>query len=74
MMPYKKWHTLQKNAQSKVKEILKFIIYMIQTHGHEILKSSFFPLQRDIPITFLCLIVGVGSISRVCVGSTSEKQ
>ena len=35
---------------------------MIQTHGHGILKSTFFPLQSDIPITFLCLIVGVGSI------------
>ena len=31
-------------------------------------------LQSDIPITFLCLIIGVGSISRVCVGSTSEKE
>ena len=47
---------------------------MIQIHGHGILKSSFSPLQSDIPITFLCLIVGVGSISWVCVGSTSEKQ
>ena len=47
---------------------------MIQTHGHGILKSSFSPLQNDIPITFLCLIVGVGFISRVCIGSTSEKQ
>ena len=35
---------------------------MIQTHDHGILKSTFFPLQSDIPITFLCLIVGVGSI------------
>ena len=35
---------------------------MIQTHGHGILKSTFFPLQSDIPITFLCLIVGVSSI------------
>ena len=35
---------------------------MIQTHGHVILKSTFFPLQSDISITFLCLIVGVGSI------------
>ena len=35
---------------------------MIQTHGHGILKSNFFPLQSHIPITFLCLIVGVGSI------------
>ena len=47
---------------------------MIQIHGHGILKSSFSPLQSDTPITFLCLIVGVGSISWVCVGSTSEKQ
>ena len=35
---------------------------MIQTHGHGILKSTFLPLQSDIPITFLCLVVGVGSI------------
>ena len=35
---------------------------MIQTHGHGVLKSTFFPLQNDIPFTFLCLIVGVGSI------------
>ena len=47
---------------------------MIQTHGHGMLKSIFSPLQSDIPITFLCLIVGVGFISRVCVGSTSEKE
>ena len=40
---------------------------MIQTHGHGILKSSFFSLQSDTPITLLCLIVGVGSISRVLV-------
>ena len=40
---------------------------MIQTHGDRILKSSFFPLQSDIPITLLCIIVGVGSISRVLV-------
>ena len=44
------------------KEIRKFVIYMIETHGHGILKSTFFPLQRDSPITFLCLIVGAGSI------------
>ena len=30
-------------------------------------KVEFFPLQSDIPITLLCLIVGVGSISRVLV-------
>ena len=35
---------------------------MTQTHGHGILKSTFFPLQSDIPITYLCLIVGVDSI------------
>ena len=34
----------------------KFLI-----HGHGILKSTFFPLQSDILITFLYLIVGVGS-------------
>ena len=28
-------------------------------------KIEFFPLQRDIPVTLLCLIIGVGSISRV---------
>ena len=28
---------------------------------------EFFPLQSDIPITFLCLIVGLGPISRVLV-------
>ena len=38
---------------------------MIQTHGHGISKLSFYPPQSDIPITLLCLIVGVGSISRV---------
>ena len=37
---------------------------MIQTHGHGILKSTFLPLQSDIPIP----------ISRFCVGSTSEKR
>ena len=30
-------------------------------------KFKFFPLQSDIPITLLCLIVAVGSISRVLV-------
>ena len=30
-------------------------------------KVEFFPLQSDIPITLLCLIVRVGSISRVLV-------
>ena len=30
-------------------------------------KVEFFPLQNDIPITLLCLIVRVGSISRVLV-------
>ena len=35
---------------------------MIHTHGHGISKSTFFPLQSNIPITFLCLVVGVGSI------------
>ena len=47
---------------------------MIQTHGHGILQSSFSPLQSNIPTIFLYLIVGVGSIIRVCVGSTLEKQ
>ena len=47
---------------------------MIQTHGHGILKSSFSPLENYIHITFLCLFVGVGFISRICVGGTSEKQ
>ena len=38
-------------------------------------KVEFFPLQSNIPGTLLCLIVvGVGSISRVYVGSTSENQ
>ena len=40
-----------------LKRILKFVVF-IQTHGHGILKSSFFSL---------CLIVGVGFISRVLV-------
>ena len=30
-------------------------------------ETELFPLQSDIPITLLCLIVGVGSISRVLV-------
>ena len=30
-------------------------------------KVEFFPLQSDIPITLLCLIVGAGSISRMLV-------
>ena len=30
-------------------------------------KVEFFPLQSDIPITVLCLIAGVGSISRMLV-------
>ena len=40
---------------------------MTQTHDHGILKLSVFPFQSDIPITLLCLIVGVASISRVLV-------
>ena len=30
-------------------------------------KVQFFPLQSDIPITLLCLIIGVGSVTRVLV-------
>ena len=47
---------------------------MIQTHGHRISMTSFFLLQGDISITLLYLIVGVGSISRMLVASTSENQ
>ena len=40
---------------------------MIQTYGHGILKVDFFPLQSDFAITVLCLIVGVGPISRMLI-------
>ena len=41
---------------------------MIQSHGHGILKSSFFySIVISLNITLLCLIVGVGSIRRVLV-------
>ena len=41
------------------------ICCMIYTHGHWILKSSFCPLHSDILITLLCLILGLGSTSRI---------
>ena len=40
---------------------------MIQTHGYGILNSSFFQSRVITPITLLCLIEGIGSISRVLV-------
>ena len=30
-------------------------------------KVKFFPLQSDIPITLMCLIVGIGSVSRMLI-------
>ena len=44
------------------KKMPKVRLPYLPSTGHGILKSTFFPLQSDIPITFLCLIVGVGSI------------
>ena len=41
------------------KKMPKVRLPYLPSTGHGILKSTFFPLQSDIPITFLCLIVGV---------------
>ena len=45
--------------------------FLILLYGPDLwswdLKVEFFPMQSDIPITLLCLIVGVGPISRVFV-------
>ena len=50
-----KVHMPRAELSDFLKGILKFVV-LIQTHGHGILKSSF---------SSLCLIVGVGFISRV---------
>ena len=46
--------------------IYTYIIYDSDSLSWDF-KIKVFPLQSDIPITFLCLTVGVGSIRRVLV-------
>ena len=40
------------------KTFLNLLFDLDQTRGHGILKSSLFPLQNDMTITLVCLIVG----------------
>ena len=68
-----KWHTLGKNTQTLfAKDWVIFkrkflnLLYDSDLWSSDF-KVEFFPLQSDIPITLLCLIVRVGSISRVLI-------